>query len=359
MPGADGAAPRPVMALQVKDEAKAAATLKKLSDDSGAVVRDGWAILAETDAEARSAADAAATSPLSEATPFADDLEALGQDGVATLWVDGKRLGSALQAVAPMGSTASVERLGRNGGHGAVALRFDGPRLELAGRFGGLTAGQGLLAGETGLSTLPDDTLIAVGLSGVGKQFAALWEEELKAATGSTGASPEQIAAEVEQNLGLRLPGDVSALLGDRLVLAVAGPDPNGDPSLGVRGHGDGYAEPLDRLVAALDGQGLPVERRETPGGDWVLASTAAEADALSAGGSLARSDRFRAVMPRQDGQQPLVFADLDGLARAYRDTGDGMSAQDVETLQALGAVGISVGFSGTSMSFTARIGRP
>ena len=359
LPGASGGDPRPVLVVQVKDEKKAQASLAELPDDSGGVVKDGWATIAQDAATARSASAAAAAAPLSDSEEFSADLDAFGQDGIATLWLDSKRLGSAIKDFggALGAGTAGLDQLSSSTAHGVMALRFDGPRLELAGRFAGVSSTKGLVTGESGISTLPADTLVAAGVSGVGKRVTEVWDQQLQAAADQAGGSPEELVAQAEGASGLQLPEDLVALLGDRLALAVGGPDPDGNPTFGIRGHGTDADQALNRLVDTLDQQGLPVEKRTADGGDWVLASTTAQAEALAAKGTLGQSKRFTAVVPLNDGVQPLVFADLAGIASAYGK--ERIGSEDVDLLNALGAAGVSTSFTDISVSFVVRVGQP
>ena len=92
-----GDEPDPVMALQVDDEAaarKGLRSLEKCADEpkSGIAFHDGYAIVAETQAIADRAKTDAVKAPLADDQAFSESMSDLGDEGLASAWLDVKGL---------------------------------------------------------------------------------------------------------------------------------------------------------------------------------------------------------------------------------------------------------------------------
>ena len=86
-PSGSGRTPVPVLAVQVKDVAKAKATLTAQSSTFVAVDGD-WIIVSDTQAHADAAVAATTSQPLSASATYLADMKAVGEPGIADVWVD-------------------------------------------------------------------------------------------------------------------------------------------------------------------------------------------------------------------------------------------------------------------------------
>ena len=86
----------------------------------------------------------------------------LGEDGVAAAWFDAGKADDLLGA-APGGMWGAMPSTAGGVGKGrvAMALRFDGPHLGLAGRTNGGTASFAGKESARSIEALPKDTLAA------------------------------------------------------------------------------------------------------------------------------------------------------------------------------------------------------
>lgn len=342
VPGSAGdATPVAVVVLAVTDEKQAAADMASVRG-AGATTKDGWLYVSDTAAHATAVATAATASPLVEKPLFVADMDRLGEDGVAAAWFDGPGLTTLAEGLAGAGTT-----LGQAGsaldGHGAVALRFDGADLELAGSVAGSAAAGSLAGAGTDVEKLPASTLAAVGAAGLGPALSENWAalaDGLGAATGDEGALGEQASA----LLGIDVPGDLAVLLGTRTAVAVGPPAAAfGLPTVGVRVTTDAAkARPaVDRLTSSL-GEGLPIGlEAQTFAAGYSIADDEDFAAALaSSDGGLGANPIFEAAVPDAGKASVVAFADIAGLVAAY---GDQLSAEDRAGLAALKSFGLAV----------------
>ncbi len=213
LPGASSKdKPIPVAVLAVTDEDKAAEALPRITGSGKTTcgVRDGFAVCSEDKTVVTLLTEAEQGTMLEESPQFAADMSALGEDGVAAAWVDLKRVGE-LAETARVGTGLLGAPLpdAPRGGRLAVALRFAGPHLELAGRVTDMPmAWPEKGASGTGVPELPAGTLAAFGLTGAGDQVKAGWAAAGDVVNDLEGAGRE---------LGVSLPDDLYAALGDRM----------------------------------------------------------------------------------------------------------------------------------------------
>jgi hypothetical protein len=338
----------PVLVLAVTDPAKAKADLATFPD-SGVAVTDGWAYVARTAAVASSALSTATTSPLTDNSTFAADMDRLGEDGVAAFWLDGDRFAKELGKLAGTGLLPGTFS-GLAGadskiqGHGAFALRFTGADMELTGTLVG--GGQDSVQGKgTGVEALPAGTLGAVGAGGLGKAVADNWSALLAQVKTVTGEDPQTTIDTFESEYGYSLPGDLVALLGDTLAVGVTGPGADGVPVAGARVQTK--AANVDSLLTKLKGtigDAGPSLETTTFDGGYTIASTAEYAKTLASAGKLGSDPRFTAAAPDASGASVVLFADVQGLVKAY---GTSMSDTDRADLAPLEAVGLTVAVAG------------
>jgi hypothetical protein len=256
--------PFPVAAVQVTDDAKAKATFEQhRTAREVARVADGWAVITDTQAHLDAVTAATAKGTLSSDATFRGDSEALGDPGVLAGWADMSRF-RALSTLAP--STAA---LGLTGGdpwkfRAAFVARFTGGNAEVSMRtFGTHTTTTATGAGAAA-GALPADTAVAVAVAGGSQSIKdnwTRWSQQLPYGQNALESAQEQT--------GLKLPGDLADLLGERFALAVAGPDDRGEPVIGVRGQSSapGLAAALDRLLQATDRSTSPAGTSSRPAG--------------------------------------------------------------------------------------------
>lgn len=302
LPGA-GEEPEAVVALQVSDDNAARAGIEKIldassdddSDRPGVEVRDGWALVADRELVS-DYADRAAERSLAESSDFAGDLAALGEDGVATAWVDMGEVADLMKGAAQatgVAGTTGFEQLA--GGRQTYALRFADGDLEIAGR---VADDPTLRRPSTDSSTtlmqqLPADTLAALSVAGGNDLIIGQWERMTQALEETGGPEAvEDAVRDTEQSLGLRMPDDAATLLGDEAVLAVETLEVNGSPDIGVGfrsrtdpGAGARVAEALRDAVAGGEDQPFRLALRRLADG-VALAHPEGHLDAVVSEGS-------------------------------------------------------------------------
>ena len=393
----------PLVAIQVTNEKKAKAGIKDLfaCDDEKAAVAflDGYAIVAETQKQADAAVKAAENKPLAEKTAFANDFDDLGEQGVASAWVDtGKVIDSFPQFKDLMGSAgpADVKEL-EQAGTMAFTVRTDGSTLELAGLSGLTDSVKKQKPAHMG--KLPADTVAALSVGGLGEQVAAQYDTILKQFTKglepsmddsiTEGMSAEEkaayrdyvrdnpggifdvedIIAQFEHSTGLKLPADLETLFGDELTIAVGSknldtlPTLNGpediaglDVVLKMTTDPDKALDLAKRLAALAAQTGIDLPTKGTDDGA-ILATNQDAADAVGKSGKLGEDDTFQSVMPYGDDTLYGVFVDvgpiLDKLSKADMPKSD---AEDIEQAKALRAVGISYAKKDKHTVFSVRV---
>lgn len=326
-----------VVVIAVSDEKKAAASLTRIKG-VGSTVGDGWAYLSENNAEAAAALAAARKDTLADDTTFATDVKALGEDGIADVWFDGGKL-TAFKGMLKKDERLSKLASGSSSvdvtGHGALALRFTGTSLEVSGTFAGVKIPIPTSA-TSGVEALPADTLAAIGVSGLGDLLAKSWPDLTKA----MGDEASNSLTQLEEQTGLKMPGDLKTLLGTSTALAV-GPAASGQtPAIALRVQTATDArKALDKVATLLDGSGMKYARKDFSGG-YVLATTAEQAAAAAKGKGLESSERFTRAVPDHKGSGFVAYADITGLLKAY---GSQMTAEDRKEAEMLDAFGMSL----------------
>ncbi|WP_426566642.1 DUF3352 domain-containing protein [Angustibacter sp. McL0619] len=341
----DGDDPGVVVVLAVKDAAKAKAGLAKVSDGKAACEVDGdFAVCAQDAAVAKKAVADAKDSPLSGAKNYAHDQDALGDQGIVHGWVD---LAAAKQAVPTSGGVQSALNGAELTGRVAVALRFDGPHLELAGRTFGTKLPTA--AGKVSMAELPADSLAAISFTGADKSVRQAFEGARKA------AGAEQLDAQIQslqEQTGIAIPDDIAKALGDRVSLVFGGIDA-GMPQIGARLSGDRGT--LDKIVnAAGELGGLSLGKADA-GSDTVLASTQAYADQVAKGKGLASAKAFKDAVPDASDAQAVVFVNIGELVARLGDQMD-LSAENRKDLEPLASLGVSVTRDGGDATFNVRL---
>ncbi len=183
-----------VVAVQVTDEDTSRAGIKQLfacaDEDYGLAYKDGYALISPTQAEVDKAVKAADKASLADNTTFADDVDELGEQGIASAWVDLKALTDLPEAKEALGS--ELDRL-VDIGSVATTLRADGDAIELA-VLSGVDKKASTGTKGTPLGKLPADTVAALSVAGVGDQvseafdsFVEEFDKQFSGGTGGTG----------------------------------------------------------------------------------------------------------------------------------------------------------------------------
>ncbi|HEY6738918.1 MAG TPA: DUF3352 domain-containing protein [Actinopolymorphaceae bacterium] len=358
--------PEVVIALEVKDQEAAKDGMDKIAacedSEAGVAFTGDYAVLAETKAAAEKSAKAAESSPLAEAEQFKSDMDAVGDQGIASFWFDG-------DAIAKLtGEQAGIGAVSPKQGRLVGAVKFDSRYIELTGlQRGGPTFPANAASVATG--NLPDSTAAALSIGGAGDLVKKSWPQLQKALDQSgMGGEFDTMIRQAEQQLGVELPDDLVTLLGQDTTVAVdqEGLDSlsggSGMPKVGLRFTTDvAKAKPvLDKLLdtanqmmAAQTGSSQLQLGRADGNGQLAVGSTQEYADALVAGGKLGESEAFQLAIPEADKAQFALFVDLDKLEKLYLQT---MKGEEKDNLEKLQAVGLSCGRDEDGSRFSFRV---
>ena len=402
-----------VLVLQVTDEDKARDGITKLVtecgvleaiagdlgedlDEPGIVFRDGYALVTISPDSAE-AIDAAADEGTLAADneKFADDMDTLGEDGVASVWYDqGALFDKAKEAIEELGDDAPADVDEFLAAYeildtAAVTLRATDDSLEAAGVT---TLTRDLDSpDEDGIAGLPEDTLIGASLVG-GSQFADnIWTSVLPLGELFLGLeaidncfpeddpeavepSPDEVEPLVpeeeddfqyedcsppsfddaledfEDETGLTLPEDLATLLGDELNVYVGSEglddldrarsfdDLLDTVQAGIEITSDGdVASVLDSLVDYI---GIDLDVTETDDGA-ILATNDAAAETLESDDGLSGTEAFGSVIEEHDRPLGGLFVDVTGLVDAFKAAG--APSDFTDDLSFLRAFGLAV----------------
>jgi hypothetical protein len=360
-PEANGSDPSFAVALQVSDQAKGIDGFAALNSKCGGsntdygVARgpDGYLVFAKSQALASKYAAAATDSPLSDSDRFNADMDALGDPGVFSFWLDYK----AFVDLVPSDSFPSGTRLTaftQGADSIAAALRFNENYIELAAVATGVDAPQSTV--DNPIVNLPDTTFAAFSLSNGGAYIDRLWGM-LGDALDAQGESLDSLSSRIEQETGLVLPDDLKTIVGDNVTLAMdsKGLDfsevqNSGDTStlpLGGRFQTDPdkFADVYQKLLDYASAQGGDLPLTKVDGDGFVAVSTSADyASELAKDGGLGDTDKFRNAVPDAESASTVFYLDFDSVERqilnAVRDGGG--SQRVIDNLQPLASIGIS-----------------
>lgn len=341
--------PDPVFALQVDDEGAARKGLRSLEKcggepTSGIAFLDGYAIVAETQAIADRAKAGAVKAPLADDQAFSDSMSDLGDEGLASAWVDMKAV-LEVPAVKKEFPGDVAAQLGN--GSIAVTLRAKSDALEIVSTADGLP--KNAETAPIDIGSLPGTTAAAIGIRMPAEAVRDQWDAAFEGMEAS-GEDLDGMMNAFESDTGLRLPEDLETLFSGGLTLAVGernldtiatmqGPPNPADFDLGIR-MGDPKAEDLAaRLIAFVrDNTGLELSSTTTKSGTVI----ATNAKVFKAGGkTLADSGRFEEVVG-EDAQQ-VLFVNLHTIIEAIAASDPPPDVADVvEQLGPLGVLGMS-----------------
>jgi Protein of unknown function (DUF3352) len=341
-----GHEPNAIVVLQVSDAGQAKAGLKKLMQpgDGTCAISDGYAVCAETQAILTAAQDATKQQSLADSSTFTSDVSAAGSRGIAMGWGDLAKLAKVVPSGDGFGGMSGVGALGasQTTGRFVATLRFSGANLQLTGRVTGAAAGSTTVAGGTGVDKLPSSTAVAIGGSTSTAALAKSYqraEDQLKA-SGGAGA-----VAEVQQNLhalGLKLPQDLSAVLGTKFAIAYGGGGGAGLPQIGLRSNSSAAkAGPvLDKVNQALSGAPFALHHVAS-GSGYAVALDKSYAEQLAGNGGLGGTTAFKAAVPDAASANLVVFVNFGRLLSAGSPFGVPGAAD--ANLKALWAAGLTV----------------
>ena len=360
VPGTDGKEPEAVLAAQMTDEEKARAGLQKLGAKNFAFTGD-YVIFADSQARADDLVKTVSDNSLAKNETFTDDMGSV-DEGVMSFWADLPKLAELSGTQAGM-APAQVAAQGRVVG----GLSFTSNSVQLVAKARGAKI-PALKQSGIKLGELPSTTAAAISVAGAGPAFAQAWPEMRKTleSAGAT-AQLDSFLQAAEQQFGIKVPDDVSTLLGTETTIAVdergldtmmqqSGSGAPQLPLVGIRSTTDeakakALLPKLDQLVGGL---GLDFQLGKATGsGAMVLASTQAYADELVKGGDLASSDTFKQAVDQADKAQFGLFVDLNKLEKLYASELPADSRADVAALKAIGMSGTTDETGGT---FTVRV---
>ena len=375
MPASGEAEPDYVVVMQVSDPDAARDGITEIvkcagegEDVPGMAEIGDYLLLAETQSLADDFAAEATETPLSDDEGHQADMEALGDQGIVSGWMDVSEIVDRYadeedQAEMDAAGVSSVDSV-------TMAMRAGSDNLELEFQADGLPVPADAAAA---VGQLPQTTMLGLGFTGGSQAVDKGWIEltELLDMTQPGGA--DELTASIEQAAGLRLPDDLKVLLGNDFALgldsgglafdpATGGPDPM-SVRLGMRTSSgiDETSDLVQRVQPAL-AQLLPIELVALEAGEGSVVGTGQEyADQLANPDAvLADSDTYTTAVPEADDALGVLYADFDRMSevveRLRAEGLQGVEDSDVETLDLLRAFGASVATDGDYTSLTMRL---
>ncbi|MFI7060777.1 DUF3352 domain-containing protein [Kribbella sp. NPDC050124] len=338
-PAGDKDDPVIVVAVEVKNEDEAAKGLDKLmaNEDKkpGRAFSNGYVLLADDQATVDQAVAASKDNPLEKNAKFSADMDALGEQGFASVWADMKGIADI------SGKVGSEQLAGISDASMAAALRFDSSYVELKGVAHGDQSVKvdGADAGEL-IGQLPDTTAGAIAISGGENLVDTMWKQVEKASNGNV----QQLVDAFQDETGLTLPGDLKSLLGKNLAVAIDKEAGDG-PKIAARMETDpAKAEPVvekltDLLRRKANGN-IPIETAKDEG-SLVVATDQSYADQVLKGGNLGGTDTFKQALPDTKGAVTIGYIDFEAAGSLSREFS---SNKDLAALRSGGYVVRSTG---------------
>ncbi len=363
-----GKLPAPALAVQVSNQARARAGVDKLvacshpGSDFGYAFADGYVVISDSTAHARSIVAAGQQAPLSADAGYTDWEGQVGDRGVVNFYVAKKAadwLTQHADAFAGGGAAASpadaVTKQVKAFQGLSGTVRFTDGGIEVAAVGGGVPDLTGSGNVSAAVAALPADTAAVLGFA-----TPPDYARQLVASMGQlSGEDSSQLVAQVETLTGLHLPDDLQTLLGKAVTVSLGGNPPDlravsspADLPVGATITGD-TAGIQGVIHKVTERQGISLAQlgiaEEVRAGRVALAPSQEYADQLLGGGGLGRSAAFRGVVPEADKASSVMFVDFDSpwlgaLVRLARDQGApaGEAARVQANLQPLEAFGAS-----------------
>jgi hypothetical protein len=359
----------PVVAIQVDDEDAARTGIAELvecagEEASGVGFLDGYAIVGKDQKTVDAAVEAAAEEPLADNPEFSEAIDALGDQGVASGWVDyGALLAHPeLTELAAEGAELSgqpafeIPDVVSDLGSATFVLRAESSAIELRGVFEG--SGE-LLGDPIDVSQLSDTTVAALG-SSLSDESAKAYTEIFKDSLAAEGLDAETTAG-IEEVAGVSLDEIFTLFTSDPLITvgergldslgSITGPEGVSGIDVALRTRGDQaeLSDIVERLAEAGAGLGgVELVVGDVEGG----AALATSQSALETGSPLSASETFRSVVPF-DAPTSLFYLDLDKLQPVVEQFATGDESVVTENLGPLRAFATSSAGDEFSMRLT------
>lgn len=372
--------PLVAIALQVKDETSADEILNELEGTSEAGSVDwffhGDYVVLTEQGDVDTLQQMVEAGTLADRDTFRADVEALGDEGVMSGWVDTEPMmalaDSAVDGLSTMDPSGLAASLGGTPqlagdtatGRYAAAMRFSPDHVEVHGVARGLDVPSTEGDSAQLILDLPEDTVAAFGLENGDQFFGDLYE------TFRTQAPDEvaQMEAEATQ-AGFTLPDDVQVLLGSSLSLSV-GPglisafeqntDPDRNPELfeiAYRTETDtDRMEEMMSYLAEISGAGPEFDQfvqRSIDDGVMTIGMSQPYVEGVAGGGSLGDSDAFQAAVPNAADADTVFFVNMNSVEHLYLDSIP--EPQMRSSMAQLASIGWSASQDGENGEFTLR----
>ncbi|MDQ3156837.1 MAG: DUF3352 domain-containing protein [Actinomycetota bacterium] len=340
------------VAVQVTDEKAARKGISLVSgclgfDDPGVAFVKGYALIGEGQDKTEAAAKEAARSPLADKASFKEDMESLGDEGIASVWADAKGLNEAFGA--SLGGGAAADKALAKTRSSAASLRAGDDNIELSA-----ISHQNKEIGKVSqvdLGELPADAVLAASISGGGRQVDQQWPA-LTEAMGEFDL--DGVLGQIEDETGFVLPADLKTLLGDNLTLVAGdrnlakiqdfqGPADIGKLDVALALHSDSAkATELANRIASLASRfgGFELAVVKTKDGA-VLATNKAFANSFTKGKSLRESESFGSVISDENSSFGGFYLDIAKTVEVARSMD--APAKDLKQVKQLRALGLSV----------------
>ena len=303
--------------------------------------RDGFALITPKGGGSTVLSDLSKGSLAANPT-FSGDMSALGDQGIASMWFDGKGFGEFAKSMGSASSGLDAAQLD-GVGRAAIALRFDADYVELAGIGRGSKNLPDTPPVTGGAAALPDSTMVAMQYNGLGDAFGKAWPQLQKTIAG-TPSGAETLSG-IESQFGIKLPDDMQVLLGKSLTLAVPEQDfskvgQSELPTIGAR-IVTTDAKRADEIVQGLVEKGGVDNfvKRKVNGDKLFLATTDDYLGAIQQDGKLGATDAYKKAVADGDKATTAIFVNLDKLEPTYLKS---VPADYQEFVKALSAVGVS-----------------
>ncbi len=325
--------------------AKATATKSPAGSDNETVkvFKDGYILIAAKKDEARLQAELAKPNLKANET-FTGDMGAIGETGVMSGWVDGPKV---LELNADSSTPAAMQEIAELQGRSAFALRFASDYLEFAqvGRGQKMTIDAKPLKD---LSNLPADTAGFYSFAGGSDAVKQIWPMIKKFASASGAGDVDAQLKQLEQQTGLVLPADLQTLLGDQFDVVVAKQDfrkLTGMPKVGARMWTDTTKAQsiLDKIVGLANqrnggNSGFTLASKAT-NGHLDVALDEGYRTTLATAGTLSSTAGFATVLPQLESSVAAMYVNLDAVEDQYLDE---VPAEYFEFVKALQSVGMT-----------------
>ena len=353
--------PVAMFAVAVTDEGRARDSLtsilaKKGVTNTDVTIKSGYAILTEKSSTSIVMAEIEKGSISTNQTYLAD-VTALGDLGIASVWVDAGALKNASWAEALAKSapntTPMSTGLDQLKGRAMAALRFDASFLEVAGIVRGAAAQAQATTSGGEIASLPANTVAAISIAGLDQALKDNWPS-LSASIGA------REVANVERQLGITMPDDLALLLGRSFTVALPDQDWgrfSKDPRVGVKIVTTDGARAESIITKMLDEAGgagsISTSRQDNT---LYVSSNPTYLETLMEAGTLGTNESFKLAVADGQAAQSAVFVDLDKVEGNYlKNIAD--SNEYKEALGAIRAIGFSSRITGPGdSSFALRL---